>query len=326
MERDAPGDALVHRVVFEDVEDALAVLGGLPDAGGGVGEAALGHAGGDGDLVGDPGPSVGDERDALLVAADQRLDARSLRERAVDRIGAVTRHAKQVVDAALFERGHHRAGTGPGHYRHNRSSVHIVAEIMPDAGTQRNRRDRTGRSVRSVVGRLSLSRVRERETGGEGAFRCLVLAAALLVLAGCRTGSAAGAAAAGGTVASPTPTAAAASAAAVRPAGAVEVDRERIAREATWAPGQLREHFQKHGREGPWPTVEAYDASARETIRLGFAFTYVDRESNAERLGFYDKASTRFTSVTRDGRRITTQFRPDRGEAYVRGLEHSTYR
>jgi hypothetical protein len=72
--------------------------------------------------------------------------------------------------------------------------------------------------------------------------------------------------------------------------------------------------------------VEAYDASARETIRLGFAFTYHDRESNADRLGFYHKESNRFASVTRDGRRITTQFRPDRGEAYVRGLDRSTYR
>jgi hypothetical protein len=52
----------------------------------------------------------------------------------------------------------------------------------------------------------------------------------------------------------------------------------------------------------------------------------VDRESNAERLGFFQKESNRFTGVTRDGRRITTQFRPDRGEAYVRGLDRSTYR
>ena len=52
----------------------------------------------------------------------------------------------------------------------------------------------------------------------------------------------------------------------------------------------------------------------------------MDRESNAERLGFFQKASNRFTGVTRDGRRITTQFKPDRGEAYVRGLDRSTYR
>jgi pyocin large subunit-like protein len=106
----------------------------------------------------------------------------------------------------------------------------------------------------------------------------------------------------------------------------VVVDRERIAREATWAPGQLRAHVDKHGREGPWASESEYDASARDTIRIGTAFTYRDRESNAQRLGFYHKDSNRFTGVTRDGRRITTQFKPDRGEAYVRGLDRSTYR
>lgn len=105
-----------------------------------------------------------------------------------------------------------------------------------------------------------------------------------------------------------------------------EVDRERIALEATWAPGQLQAHFEKHGREGPWASEADFDASARETIRIGTLFTYVDRESNAERLGFYDPGSNRFASVTRDGRRITTQFKPDRGETYVRGLTRSTYR
>ena len=63
-----------------------------------------------------------------------------------------------------------------------------------------------------------------------------------------------------------------------------------------------------------------------QTERTGTAFTYVDRESNVERLGFYLKEGNRFIGVTRDGRRITTQFRPDRGESYVRGLNRSTYR
>jgi len=132
---------------------------------------------------------------------------------------------------------------------------------------------------------------------------------AVLTLAGCRTATIGQAAS--------VPT---------KPGGAVEVDRERIAREATWAPGQLRAHFEKHGKEGPWASESEYDASARETIRVGTAFTYLDRESNAERLGFFQKESNRFAGVTRDGRRITTQFKPDRGEAYVRGLDRSTYR
>ncbi len=137
-----------------------------------------------------------------------------------------------------------------------------------------------------------------------------ILLAMLMALAGCR----------GATVGQ------AASQAQEKPGGSVEVDRERIAREATWAPGHLRSHVQKHGREGPWASEAEYDAAAREAIRLGTAFTYQDRESNAERLGFYLKDGNRFAGVTRDGRRITTMFRPDRGEAYVRGLERSTYR
>ncbi|HZO25604.1 MAG TPA: hypothetical protein VFH48_06370 [Chloroflexota bacterium] len=142
-----------------------------------------------------------------------------------------------------------------------------------------------------------------------GAAILLAVAILLLALAGCRSA-----------------TAGPAASAPAKPAGSVEVDREKIAREATWAPGQLRAHVDKHGREGPWASEAEYDASARETIRIGSAFTYQDRESNAERLGFYHKDSNRFTGVTRDGRRITTQFKPDRGEVYVRGLDRSTYR
>ena len=103
-------------------------------------------------------------------------------------------------------------------------------------------------------------------------------------------------------------------------------ERARIVREATWTPGQLQDHFEKHGSEGPWASESVYDASARETVAVGTQFTYVDRANNAERLGFFDRAGNRFTSVTQDGRRITTHFRPDRGEAYVRGLFRSTYR
>jgi pyocin large subunit-like protein len=109
------------------------------------------------------------------------------------------------------------------------------------------------------------------------------------------------------------------------PAADVDGERERYTR-ASWAPGQLGAHFDRHGEEGPYRSAAEYDAAARETIRLGTAFRYVDRESDAERLGFYDKAANRFTGLTRDGQRITTHFRPNRGENYVRGLERSTYR
>jgi len=122
------------------------------------------------------------------------------------------------------------------------------------------------------------------------------------------------------------PTTAVPSKPATAPNSAPVADREPMVREATWAPGQLASHFEKHGGEGPWTSESVYDASARETIAQGTAFTYKDRESNAERRGFYDKTGNRFTAVSRDGRRITTHFRPDRGEAYVRGLSRSTYR
>jgi pyocin large subunit-like protein len=110
-------------------------------------------------------------------------------------------------------------------------------------------------------------------------------------------------------------------------ASAAPSDQEREGyTRATWAPGQLTAHFDKHGRERPYRTAQEYDAAARETIKGGTYFTYVDRESDAERIGFYDKGGNRFTGLTRDGNRITTHFRPDRGEAYVRGLERSSYR
>src|SRR5262245_7347897 len=107
----------------------------------------------------------------------------------------------------------------------------------------------------------------------------VALLGVLLALAGCR----------GATVGQ--------TAAQAKPGGSVEVDRERIAREATWAPGQLRAHFEKHGDEGPWPSESAYDGAAREAIRLGTAFTYQDREANVERLGFYLKDANRFAGL-----------------------------
>jgi pyocin large subunit-like protein len=101
-------------------------------------------------------------------------------------------------------------------------------------------------------------------------------------------------------------------------------DRARFADNATWAPGQLAEHFDKHPED--YRSVQDYDRGARDTVRSGVAFTYVDREAGVERLGFYEPRSNRFTSLTRDGRRITTHFRPDRGAAYVQQLPESTYR
>jgi hypothetical protein len=99
---------------------------------------------------------------------------------------------------------------------------------------------------------------------------------------------------------------------------------DRVATQAVWASGELAEHFDKHP-EGYRSQAE-YDRGAREVIRIGRRFEYRDTQSNAPRVGYYDKPSNRFTAMTGDERRITTHFRPDRGESYVRGLPGSTYR
>jgi pyocin large subunit-like protein len=103
-------------------------------------------------------------------------------------------------------------------------------------------------------------------------------------------------------------------------------ERQRWAQNASWAPGQLQEHFSKHGPEGAYRSVEDYDRAARDTILSGTTFTYVDRESRAQRLGFYYGPMNRFTSLTADGQRITTFFQPDRRDSYVRGLDNSTFK
>ena len=110
------------------------------------------------------------------------------------------------------------------------------------------------------------------------------------------------------------------------PALEEQAKRAETAERATWTPGQLEAHFTRHGREGPYATTAEYDRAAREVILTGTAFTYVDRESRATRLGYYDARSNRFTSVTADARRITTFFHPDQRERYVRNLERSSYR
>jgi hypothetical protein len=103
-------------------------------------------------------------------------------------------------------------------------------------------------------------------------------------------------------------------------------NRQVWAQNASWAPGQLQEHFRKHGQEGPYGSADEYDRVARDTILHGTAFSYVDRESRAQRLGFYHTETNRFTSLTADGQRITTFFHPERGGSYIRNLDNSTYK
>ena len=109
-----------------------------------------------------------------------------------------------------------------------------------------------------------------------------------------------------------------------RVATAGAVDAARVAETVRWGPGQLEAHFEKHG--AGYRGQSEYDAAARETIRRGTQFTYLDRESGQRRRGFYERSGNEFTSVTLDATRIATHFRPDGGERYVRALAESTYR
>ena len=51
---------------------------------------------------------------------------------------------------------------------------------------------------------------------------------------------------------------------------------------------------------------------------MGRAFSYIAPPTRARRRGFYDPPTNRFTALTQDGKRITTHFRPDNQERYVR--------
>jgi hypothetical protein len=85
----------------------------------------------------------------------------------------------------------------------------------------------------------------------------------------------------------------------------------------------LLHHFYKHGPGLGRATVEAYDESARATIRVGRRFTYTDPSSSEARVGYYHPPTQRFTALSADESRILTHFRRD--EAYVRRLPDSTY-
>ena len=83
-------------------------------------------------------------------------------------------------------------------------------------------------------------------------------------------------------------------------------------------------HFRKHGARLGTPTVEAYDGSARGTIRAGRRFTYRAPEKDEPRVGYYDARGERLTTLTYDEAVIVSHFAcPER---YVRRLPDSDYR
>ncbi len=107
-------------------------------------------------------------------------------------------------------------------------------------------------------------------------------------------------------------------------ASSTSAKASQVAQAAVWAPGALDDHYQKHP-EG-YGSMQEYDQGARDTIRRGTRFTYVDSQTDAPRVGYYEESTNRFTGMTADERRITTHFKPDRGVTYIRNLDQSTYR
>ncbi len=92
---------------------------------------------------------------------------------------------------------------------------------------------------------------------------------------------------------------------------------------ADWkAGGHLEHHFRLHGHEVGARTIAEYDASAQETLRLGVIFSYWDRIAQERRVGSYHAATGRFVATDEDDL-IVNHFVT--GEAYVIGLEDSTY-
>lgn len=94
---------------------------------------------------------------------------------------------------------------------------------------------------------------------------------------------------------------------------------------ATWmSRDELEKHFRQHRRELGVSTIEEYDESARATIAVGTHFEYRDLHTGDWRVGYYDRATRRFTAVNADETLILTHFRcPERYVA--RSLRGSTY-
>ena len=67
----------------------------------------------------------------------------------------------------------------------------------------------------------------------------------------------------------------------------------------------LQDHFVEHGWELGCRTVDAYDASAQETLLLGTYFEYEDPISGEPRIGCYDAPSARFVGLTLDDEIVT---------------------
>jgi pyocin large subunit-like protein len=93
-----------------------------------------------------------------------------------------------------------------------------------------------------------------------------------------------------------------------------------------WAKqADLEDHFRDHGHEFGAINLTEYDHSARETIRMGRRFEFVNK-AGFPRVGYYVMQANALTTLSHDERTIVSHFRPTAGAAYVRRLNASTYR
>ena len=79
----------------------------------------------------------------------------------------------------------------------------------------------------------------------------------------------------------------------------------------------------RHGGPLRVRSVEAYDASADETIAIGTPFTYRERDTKEPRVGYFHRDTSRFVAVDLDGV-VRTHYMTD--EADMADLPLSTYR
>ena len=87
--------------------------------------------------------------------------------------------------------------------------------------------------------------------------------------------------------------------------------------QAPWVSTRSQEyHFRKHGAAMGHSTIEAYDRSARGTVRAGTRFTYRERGGSLKRVGFYHRQTGRLTVLDENETRIVNHFACS--EAYAR--------
>ncbi len=92
---------------------------------------------------------------------------------------------------------------------------------------------------------------------------------------------------------------------------------------AVWrSAAHLLDHFVEHGPELGCQTMDAYDASAQETLLVGTFFEYEDPTTGDARVGCFDPTSRRFVALTIDDEIVTHYRCPDR---HVRRLPYSNY-